>query len=200
MTKRSDARHDGQGVRLTEDQWALVRDADAQLMARSLAREAWVDRSRQGLPLGDFMSVAEQALIEAASRFSPDDDSSFSSFARQDVRDRLSRISGPHAWLVPELEVAAPERLQAATASGELQAELTELFMGVVESYRELPAEYTALLLAHYVEGKTLLTIADEMGVHPEKVYRMREEAMSRMRGSLKTKGLIEDDSAAALG
>ena len=72
--------------------------------------------------------------------------------------------------------------------------------MGVVESYRQLPAEHTALLLAHYVEGKTLLTIADEMGVHPEKVYRMREEAMSQMRGALKTKGLIEDDTAAALG
>jgi len=120
------------------------------------------------------MTIAQDALIAAARLFEPERGVPFRVFAWPRVRGVLSRsvaVAGRHGWLERKLHGSTPARIQVALDRGDLQHELRELLTAAAEAYRQLPQDHATLIRAHYLEGKSLKAIADEMGLGGKRVY-----------------------------
>ena len=201
MTERSNARHDGQDLPLTPEQWALVTAPESQSMAESIVRNMGDLGWRFGARLDDLRAHALDGLIAAARRFDPDRGIPFGGFAWLRVRGhvlRAIRHAGNEMHLVRTLDVVHPDPALSSDPSVVGPAQLAPRMKALAAARERLPVDHARLIEAVYFQGVPLRRVARELGKSESATSRLHRDALARLRHQLAVQGFppppVDDD------
>ena len=166
------------------DLWALCRDGDAaareELIVAYRPLVFWIAGKIHVSPAlrQDIIQEGMLALIHAVDRFDPDREFRFSTYACHRIRgqmlnmldrsERRAPVPVPDEWL----QVAPPEPED-------------EDWLDVAESISKLKGREAEVVSALFFEGKAPKDVAAEQKLDVSHVYRLRRDAVSRIRAWL---------------
>ncbi len=138
---------------------------------------------RHDLPYEDLFQEGLFALWQAILRFDPRRGATFSTYAGLLITRRLwlviHRLTRPQGFLLPGEE---PDPVERALRRDWLAG----LRRTLAQALRSLPARLQLVLRAHYgLDGappRSLTQISEPLGVTPERVRQLRNEALHRLR------------------
>ena len=170
------------------------------------------------LPYADVLAYAQQGLVEAARRYSPDSGTKFRTYSwsrikgaiidgvRKNSRHGFTRKlgapdhdehDGPAPKPVPNSLDAVPDET-SVDASAEDRADASRLREALLRAIDGLPPRHRDLTLRHYFRGEDLVELSKEYGLCDDYVVRIHKSALRYLRSAL-ADDLPGDVSAEAL-
>lgn len=169
------------------------------------------DFIRCGVEVWDLKQSCYMAFLEAVRGYKPDKDLKFTSYLSYPFRNTVNNLIGIRTKTVCNEPLNNCASLDVPVSDDEnilladtIEDETTVNAVDVVEQadeYRVLHEVVNALgepqsdvLKAYYFEEKSLVKIAEEMGVSRERIRQIKAKALRRLRGSKKLLQLYREN------
>jgi RNA polymerase sigma factor FliA len=181
--------------------------ADHLEMAAAIAAECVSEFNlRPLLPFSDVLGYAQQGLVEAANRYSPETGTKFRSFSWSRIRGAVidgvrknGRVGYTRGQTPADLDAvdAVPTTRTKATSpetlpdessvlnSVESTVDASRLREAVLRAIDELPPRERDITLRHYYRGEEIIDISQDYGLTHQHVSRIHCECLRQLRASL---------------
>jgi len=180
--------------------------ADHMEMAAAIASECVTKFNLFSLlPYADVLGYAQQGLVEAANRYSPESGTKFRSYSWSRIRgaviDGVRKCSrhgfsrtlgaptyepadGPAPKAKPqELDAIADEKSVQGSAEDDVDA--SRLRAVLLRAIEALPARQRDVTLRHYYRGQDLVDISEQDGLSEDYVGRIHATSLRQLRAAL---------------
>jgi len=157
------------------------------------------------LPYDDVLGYAQQGLVEAANRYSPENGTNFRTFSwtrikgaiidgvRKHSREGYTRAAGapdqrhegpgPRRSSAPALDTLTDE--ESVLNPAEARLDNKRLRASLLKAIDALPARQREVTLRHYYRGEELVTISKDQGLSHDYVGRIHTSSLRQLRSSL---------------
>ena len=142
----------------------------------------------------DVVQEGTVGLIEAVENYVPDKKVAFSLYAVHRIRGRMLNLLAregkadlPYldAPISSEYDETPKNMLSAILPTAEAETEQRQLLQAVYTSMDRLPQKERAVLAEVYLESMPVAAIAQSMELSVAHVYRLKKQAIQRIRGML---------------
>ena len=182
--------------------------ADHMEMAAAIAADCTTKfKLRSLLPYEDVLGYAQQGLVEAANRYSPEHGTSFRTFSwsrikgaiidgvrktsRQGYHPLEGDLLGDHRDDAPHSRNRDPQTIEAMADQESLldppenRLDRKRLRARLLKAIDELPARERDVTLRHYYRGEDLVAISRDKGLCHDYVGRIHTSSIRQLRASL---------------